>query len=81
MSNRRSNGGEFHGSAKLTVTDVIAIRKLAADGMTHRALGARYSVSVTPTSGTSSGGKEWRQLLEKSASGHQVAREQDERGL
>ena len=43
MGNRRSNGGELHGSAKLTVPDVIAIRELAADGMTHRALGDRKS--------------------------------------
>lgn len=80
MSNRRSNGGEFHGSAKLTVTDVIAIRKLAADGMTHRALGAVFGVSHTNI-GDIVRRKEWRQLLEKSASGHRVAREQDERGL
>jgi hypothetical protein len=78
--NRRSNGGEFHGSAKLTVTDVIAIRELAANGMTHRALGAIFGVSHTNI-GAIVRRQEWRQLLAKSASGQRVVREYADRGL
>jgi hypothetical protein len=80
MSNRRSNGGEFHGSAKLTVTDVIAIRKLAAEGMTHRALGSMFGVSHTNI-GDIVRRREWRQLLAKSMSGSRVVAEHEERGL
>ena len=71
MSSRRSNGGEFHGSAKLTVREVIAIRQLAADGMTHRALGAKFGVSHTNV-GAIVRRQEWRRLLAKSASGARV---------
>ena len=80
MSNRRSNGGEFHGSAKLTVTDVIAIRKLATEGMTHRALGSMFAVSHTNI-GDIVRRTEWRQLLAKSMSGSRVVAEHEERGL
>ena len=78
--NRRPGAGEFHGNAKLTVPEVIAIRKLAANGMTHRALGAMFDVSHTNI-GDIVRRKEWRQLLVKSASGPRVAREHDEREL
>jgi hypothetical protein len=37
--NRRQKGGELHWNAKLTVHDVVAIRELASNGITHRALG------------------------------------------
>jgi hypothetical protein len=78
--NRRSNGGELHGSAKLTVADVIAIRKLAADGMTHRALGSRFGVSHTNI-GDIVRRTEWRRLLKKTPSGSLVVREHEEVGL
>jgi hypothetical protein len=80
MRNRRSNGGEFHGSAKLTVADVVAIRELAAHGLTHRALGTMFGVSHTNI-GAIVRRQEWRQLLAKSASGPRVAREHGERQL
>jgi hypothetical protein len=80
MSNRRSSGGERHGRAKLTVSDVIAIREMAANGMTHRALGSMFGVSRTNI-GDIVRGKEWRQLLVKSGSEPQVAREHEEREL
>ena len=42
--NRPPSAGELHGSAKLTVSDVVAIRELAAIGITHRALGSIFGV-------------------------------------
>ena len=78
--NRRPNGGELHGSAKLTVADVIAIRKLAADGMTHRALGSMFGVSHTNV-GDIVRRKEWRRLLVKPPAGSLVVREHDEIGI
>jgi hypothetical protein len=78
--NRRPNGGEFHGSAKLTVPDVIAIRELAARGMTHRALGSMFGVSHTNI-GDIVRRKEWRQLLVKPSAAPRVAREHEQREL
>jgi hypothetical protein len=72
MRNRRPNGGELHGNAKLTVPDVIAIRNLAANGMTHRALGSMFRVSHSNI-GDIVRRQEWRRLLVKSASGPRVA--------
>jgi hypothetical protein len=80
MRNRRPNGGELHGSAKLTVLDVLAIRRLAASGMTHRALGSMFGVSHTNI-GDIVRRQEWRRLLVNSASGRRVACEIDEREL
>jgi hypothetical protein len=80
MSNRRSNGGERHGSAKLTVADVVAIREMAAKGMTHRALGSMFGVSHTNI-GDIVRRKEWRHLLVKSGSGPQGAREHEGREI
>ena len=37
--------GHNHPSAKLTTADVVSIRDLARQGMAHRVIGARYSVS------------------------------------
>lgn len=65
MRNRRPNGGELHGTAKLTVPDVIAIRKLAGYGLSHRVLGSMFGVSHTNI-GDIVRGKEWRQLLRRS---------------
>ena len=78
--NRRPNGGELHGNAKLTVPDVIAIRKLAANGMTHRALGSMFGVSHTNI-GDIVRRQEWRRLLVKSASAPRVVCEQEEREI
>ncbi|MFZ0179815.1 MAG: hypothetical protein WAL84_08085 [Candidatus Dormiibacterota bacterium] len=80
MRNHRSVGGEFHGNAKLTVPDVIAIRKLARDGMTHRALGSMFGVSHTNI-GDIVRRQEWRQLLMKSPSGQRVVYELEEREI
>jgi hypothetical protein len=78
--NRRPNGGELHGGAKLKVADVIAIRKLAADGMTHRALGSMFGVSHTNI-GDIVRRKEWRRLLVKTSSGPRVECKPEEREL
>jgi hypothetical protein len=78
--NRRPNGGELHWNAKLTVPDVIAIRKLAASGMTHRALGSMFGVSHSNI-GDIVRRQEWRRLLVKSASGPRVACAQEEREI
>jgi hypothetical protein len=78
--NRRQNGGELHWNAKLTVRDVVAIRKLARDGMTHRALGSMFGVSHTNI-GDIVRRKEWRRLLVKPAIGQRVACEHGEREI
>jgi hypothetical protein len=78
--NRRPNAGELHGSAKLTVPDVLMIRKLAAGGMTHRALGSMFGVSHTNI-GDIVRRKEWRQLLTKSTAVPRVGRDHEARGL
>jgi hypothetical protein len=79
MRNRRPTAGEFHGSAKLTVRDVIAIRQLAADGMTYRALASKFGVSHTNI-GAIVRRQEWRRLPAKSPSGARVELH-EERGL
>jgi hypothetical protein len=80
MRNRRPSGGELHGSAKLTVRDVIAIRELAANGMTHRALGTMFGVSHTNI-GDIVRFQQWRQLLAKPSLGPRPGCEQRERQL
>jgi len=80
MSNRRPNGGELHGGAKLTVDDVIAIRTLVRYGMTHRALGSMFGVSHTNV-GDIVRYQEWRRLLRRPALGQRVAREHGEREI
>jgi hypothetical protein len=80
MSNRRATGGELHWNAKLTVNDVIAIRRLAREGLTHRALGAMFGVSHENI-GLIVRNQEWRRLLVKSASNHGVAPEQGQREI
>jgi len=72
MRNRRPNGGELHGNAKLTVADVIAIRTLARNGMTYRSLGSMFGVSHTNI-GDIVRRREWRQLLRRPAPGQRVA--------
>ncbi len=78
--NRRPNGGELHWNAKLTVLDVIEIRRLAADGMTHRALGSMFGVSHSNI-GDIVRRQEWRQLLAKPASAPRVARTHEDREI
>jgi hypothetical protein len=78
--NRRPNGGELHWNAKLTVPDVTAIRTLAANGMTHRALGSMFGVSHSNI-GDIVRRQEWRRLLVKSASAPRVVCEQEEREI
>ena len=80
VSNRRPNGGELHWNAKLTVNDVIAIRELARDGMTHRSLGSMFGVSHTNI-GDIVRRQEWRRLLRKPALEQRVTREHEQREL
>jgi len=70
--NRRPSGGELHWNAKLTVDDVIAIRELARDGLTYRALGSMFGVSHANI-GEIVRRQEWRRLLRNPASGQRVA--------
>jgi hypothetical protein len=78
--NRRPNGGELHWNAKLTVPDVVAIRELARNGMTHRALGSMFGVSHTNI-GEIVRRQEWRRLLRKPALAQRVASESGEREI
>lgn len=78
MSNRRPTAGEFHGNAKLTVPDVLAIRELARHGFTHRFLGAVFGVSHTSI-GDIVRLEEWRQLLRKPGFEERVASERQAR--
>jgi hypothetical protein len=78
--NRRPNGGELHWNAKLTVHDVTAIRKLARNGMTYRALGSMFGVSHANI-GDIVRRQEWRRLLVKPALGQRVACEHGEREI
>jgi hypothetical protein len=45
MRNRRSNSGERHTNARLSVDDVWAIRRLALDGATYRSIASAFGVS------------------------------------
>jgi hypothetical protein len=45
MLNRRSNSGERHTNARLSVDDVWAIRRLALDGATYRSIASAFGVS------------------------------------
>jgi hypothetical protein len=80
VRNRRPNGGELHWNAKLTVNDVIAIRELARNGMTHRSLGSMFGVSHTNI-GDIVRREEWRRLLRKPALEQRVTRERGDREL
>jgi predicted DNA-binding protein (UPF0251 family) len=80
MHNHRPQGGELSAHAKLTVDNVIAIRRLASTGMTHRALGAMFGVSHT-TIGDIVRGEIWRQLLRKPVRETRNAPEHREMGI
>jgi hypothetical protein len=73
MSNRRENAGELHGTAKLKVPEVIAIRELARSGLTQPALGSTFGVSHSNV-GYVVRREEWRKLLRKSAIGRSRVR-------
>lgn len=62
--NRRSNSGERHGNAKLTVDDVLMIRRLARFGVTHRAMASAFGVSHADI-GYIVRGEAWRELTRK----------------
>jgi hypothetical protein len=64
LLNRRRPAGELHRSAKLTVPDVLAIRTLAASGLTHRQLATLFGVSHT-TVGDIVRREIWRQLVRR----------------
>ena len=78
--NRRYIGGELHWNAKLTVRDVIAIRALAANGMTYRALASRFGVSHSNI-GLIVRRQEWRRLEQAPAHRRRAARERGGRAL
>lgn len=79
--NRPPSAGELHGSAKLTVSDVVAIRELAAIGITHRALGSIFGVSHTNI-GAIVRREQWRHLLVKTTAGPpRLGREQEGREI
>ena len=45
MRNRRSNRGERHPNAKLSVGEVLSIRRMARDGATYRSIASAFGVS------------------------------------
>jgi hypothetical protein len=45
VRNRRSNRGERHANAKLTVDDVLTIRWMARYGATYRSMASAFGVS------------------------------------
>ena len=79
-ANRRPTGGELHWAAKLTVEDVVAIRRLAATGETHRALGARFGVSHNDI-GMIIRGEIWRRLLRWGPQGQRIEIDTRQMGL
>lgn len=62
----RKARGERHGRARLTESDVQEIRGLLGDGMTLRAVAARFGVSVTTIHDLKTG-KTWAWLKEATA--------------
>jgi hypothetical protein len=62
MLNRRSNRGERHPNAKLTVDDVSSIRRLARSGITYRAMASVFGVSSANV-GYIVRGEAWRELV------------------
>jgi hypothetical protein len=73
MHNRRPRGGELQWNAKLTVADVVAVRRLARKGMTYRALGSMFGVSHANI-GYIVRHEEWRQLLRNPALEQRLSR-------
>ena len=71
LHNHRSTAGEFHAGAKLTVPEVLAIRRLATLGVTHRALGWAFGVSHTSIGGIVRH-QTWRTLLRRPRVGEPV---------
>jgi hypothetical protein len=45
VRNRRSNSGELHPNAKLSVDQVVKIRQLSRRGLTNRYLGSLFGIS------------------------------------
>ena len=63
MLNRRSNAGERHSNAKLSVDDVWTIRLLAQDGFTQRSIATGFGVSHANV-GYIVRGEAWRERIE-----------------
>jgi hypothetical protein len=63
MLNRRSNRGERHPNAKLTVDEVLSIRRLARDGATYRSMASAFGVSSANV-GQIVRGTAWREPVE-----------------
>ena len=61
VRNRRSNSGELHPNAKLSLAEVVEIRQLARRGMTHRRLGSMFGISGANV-GYIVRGEAWRHL-------------------
>jgi hypothetical protein len=64
IRNRHTACGEVHGSAKLKVNDVVAIRELARHGVSHQLLGSMFGVS-SQTIGAIVRRETWRRLVRK----------------
>ena len=64
VHNRHTACGELHGSAKLRVNDVIAIRELARRGVSYQSLASTFGVSVTNI-GTIVRHESWRRLVKR----------------
>lgn len=61
MRKDRFGFGERHGCAKITVDDVLAIRRKRKDGMTFTAIGAEHGISSSHACGVANG-KSWKTL-------------------
>jgi len=64
IRNRHTACGEIHGSAKLKVDDVHAIRELARHGVSQQLLGSMFGVS-TKNIGCVVRRETWRRLVRK----------------
>ncbi len=79
VHNQRRAAGELHHSAKLTVDEVIAIRRLGC-WMTHRQLGRTFGVSHTDI-GDIIRRDTWKQLVRKPSAAQQIGRERQGREI
>ncbi len=80
IHNRHTACGEAHGSAKLKVDDVIAIRELAQHGVRYRLLASTFGVN-TETIRAIVRHKTWRRLVRKPEFEQRVASEHGAMGI
>jgi hypothetical protein len=69
--NRRSYRGELHPNAKLTVDEVLSIRRLARNGVTYRSMASAFRVSSANV-GYIVRGEAWRELVRDPRRGEQT---------